>query len=525
MDLRHLAVTEASAFADRLIAACEAAVQQARSEAEQTVEKAREETRRVARSLDEESARKGLLEQAHAQAVRDYTARLAEADAAQATLRSEAHAMEAALLRDAQAREAVLQSELQAAEAARAEAVWEAEADGRNAAQAAEAAIRHESQVTRLALLDELARAATAVQTLREELRAAQQRELQQAEQVRQLETGLHDANRAATAVGQQAYDLEARLRDAAATSADLRQQVHVLDARVKDADASAAGLRRQAQDAEEAVAAVLGELVNSTGAATRTATLLAASVDAIDALAAPAKVEEVLRTLVEQLGRQFERTAIFRVRGKHLQGAHGTGIDLTLDVTKLMIPVSMDSVMTRALVSGAAACLQGEQLAEVRPPFGGTPAAALAIPIVFGRDTLAVLYADSRAGLTEAHLVFATLVARHTTAVLARLAQELKTARELREYAQSLLEEAEQLFVADVEAGRPGPERLQRLRSSLEFTRQLFDQRTALEPVPMPGLLDQQIAAVVAAEPGRPFSRELALAIDQAESRRASAS
>ena len=125
----------------------------------------------------------------------------------------------------------------------------------------------------------------------------------------------------------------------------------------------------------------------------------------------------------------------------------------------------------------------------------------------------------------TMAHLVFATLVARHTTAVLARLAQELKTAHELREYAKSLLEESEQLFVADVEAWRPGPDRLQRLRSSIEFTRQLFEQHTALEPASLPGLLDEQITAVVAAEPGRPFSRELALAIDQSESRRASAS
>jgi hypothetical protein len=72
-------------------------------------------------------------------------------------------------------------------------------------------------------------------------------------------------------------------------------------------------------------------------------------------------------------------------------------------------------------------------------------------------------------------------------------------------------LQEAEEMYSADVEAGRSEEERRSRLQDTVDCARQLYAQRAALEGASAASLLDDRIAAVIAAEPSTPFARDLA--------------
>ena len=89
---------------------------------------------------------------------------------------------------------------------------------------------------------------------------------------------------------------------------------------------------------------------------------------------------------------------------------------------------------------------------------------------------------------------------------LLTRLTQELKTLKELRDYAGMLLQEAEQMFLADLEGKRPEKERVRRLQETIECGRQLYAQRAALEGPLAAGLLDAQIEVALSAETGDPL-------------------
>jgi hypothetical protein len=108
----------------------------------------------------------------------------------------------------------------------------------------------------------------------------------------------------------------------------------------------------------------------------------------------------------------------------------------------------------------------------------------------------------------------------RYANAVLAGLAQELRTSRHLREYARTLLQEAETMFDADVQSGVPGEERVARLRDSIRFARDLYTQRATLESPLSMDLLDDEIGRMLR-EPSTPFLATLAATLDEREVRR----
>jgi hypothetical protein len=66
-------------------------------------------------------------------------------------------------------------------------------------------------------------------------------------------------------------------------------------------------------------------------------------------------------------------------------------------------------------------------------------------------------------------------------------------------------------MFAADIEGKKPDKERKRRLKETVECAHQLYAQRAALEGSTAAGLLDEQIAMIVAAEPVTPFARDLA--------------
>lgn len=301
--------------------------------------------------------------------------------------------------------------------------------------------------------------------------------------------------------------------------------------------ETSRAALKATEADVEISRAALLAteSELDATRAALKTAeaerdrmTLLEAAASACRELGAAESTGQLLEMLVTQVSKQFTRAAIFRVKAHHLEGEHAVGFDAATDVSKLIIPLTLDSLVTRAHATGALSRLGPGDAAAGPAPFGGSPHVAVAVPITFQGEILAVLYADSDepgAGPHEERPAFASVLAGHATVLLGRMSQELKTLQELRDYAVMLLQEAQQMYAADVESGRGEAERRRRLQDTLDCARQLYGQRAALEGSTAAGLLDEQIAVTVSAGPATPFSRDLALAAGQAEDGRRSAS
>ena len=288
------------------------------------------------------------------------------------------------------------------------------------------------------------------------------------------------------------------------------------LEVRLLEADAAADAARDQLREANALTDAVQ-EGMSVMRARTRHVTsMLAGSVNAIGALSAAPTVADLFSTLVQQLAGEFPRVALFRRKGHQFHGEQSAGLDGAADITRLVIPASLDSLITRAAATTFLRAT-AEQLADTRPPFGGTPAYAIAARLAYQDETLAVLYAETDDDATaEARAAFAEILVSLANVLLSRLTQELKTARELREYAQMLLHEAEQMFLADSEEGRPAPDRLRRLHGTIEFGRQLYAQRAALEGTAAAGLLEDEIIARIEAEAPTSFGRALAAALTE---------
>jgi hypothetical protein len=227
------------------------------------------------------------------------------------------------------------------------------------------------------------------------------------------------------------------------------------------------------------------------------------------------------LASLVRQLSVEFSRVALFRLKGNRLEGEYQIGFDETTDVTKLVLPLNVESLISRAANSGMVEQLKGTELDEgSRAPFGGTPSSAIALPVNFQNEAVAVVYADSdqvdrEPGAYDASLGYARLMVRATAVLMVRLSQELKTLNELREYAGMLLQEAEEMYSADLESDRSEEERRSRLKDTIECARQLYAQRAALEGAGAATLLDDRIDMKIEAEPSTPFGRDLAAVMD----------
>ena len=253
----------------------------------------------------------------------------------------------------------------------------------------------------------------------------------------------------------------------------------------------------------------------------------------AFDALSGATTISDVLATLGEQLAAEFPRVALFRVKGNRLEGAHQIGFDLTNDIGKVMIPLAMDSLLTRAVTSGTTERLSGDALDASGLPFGGSPTLGLAMPIVVDGETIALVYADDFAehrhearGSEDVSLKFAEALRHHAVALLQRLTSELKTMAELRAYAGSLLTEIEQMYHSDVEGGKEGEELKKRLLANLDYARSIYSNRAQFESPSAGALLDAQVLAMVDAHQDSSFGRDLAVVVEwSAGSRAAEAS
>ena len=145
--------------------------------------------------------------------------------------------------------------------------------------------------------------------------------------------------------------------------------------------------------------------------------------------LASASTPSAVLTTVVSGLGREFSRVALFRVRGGRLECVSHVGFEFEGDVAKVVIPTTVDSLMTRAV--------NRETTADVRQPAAATSRArcrsAARRPArwrcrcISGDAPVAVVYADDsdqlEFGSVPAELLvkFAELVWQHAILVLQR--------------------------------------------------------------------------------------------------------
>lgn len=235
-----------------------------------------------------------------------------------------------------------------------------------------------------------------------------------------------------------------------------------------------------------------------------RMMSLFDASTRALAEMSAAASSTELLGELVKRLSLQFSRVAWFRLKGNRLEGEHQLGFEDTGDVTKLVMPLTVDSLLTRAVASGAEQSMQGPDVSvRTGTPFGGTPTSAVALPIAVNGTTLGVLYADDSempeaargAAVHESSVGYARLLAGQVAVLLVRHTHELKTLAELRHYAATLLQEARAMHQADLEGGRTVDQIRSRLKENIDCASQLYAYRAAMEGTAAAALLDDQIA------------------------------
>lgn len=555
MDLRDFITTETAEFAERLTAAAEAATEQLKLEAREAISQLRREAGEVHARLQSETERADSTT-AQLEAETERTATLAAQLGAET---NRANALASQLETDA-ARTATIAAELEAETARTATIAAQLETEtARVAALAAQVETESARAAALSADLDAANLALREAQEGRLKAEAAQQAAVTELRGVRELlEAARAEATRASDAFQAEAaekallqqshgtivQDLQSKLDAAAAElstlrvsladaaerageranasdvelrtlRAQLQEQTEVLgtkDARVEAAEAAVAAMRKQVDEAHAISDGVSAELTAMRERVRGTTEMLNGAATSLDALGSATTVDGVFSNLLRQLAPQFERAAIFRVKGNHLEGEIAAGLDDSVDISKIVIPLGLRSVVTAAVTSRGLEHATKEQIDESRSPFGGSPASALAAPLVFEGEVLAVAYADSNTVFTEAHGPFAGVLARHANAVLAGLAQQVKATRQLRDYARLLLHEAEVMFNGDFEAGVPQHERLQRLRHSIQFAQDLYAQRAALETPVSVDILEEEIAAIAGRDSSTPFAESLAL-------------
>ena len=145
----------------------------------------------------------------------------------------------------------------------------------------------------------------------------------------------------------------------------------------------------------------------------------------------------EALTALFDGLVREFSRVALFAVRSGRLEGVQQSGFEFEQDISKVVIPLSADTLLGRSVSSARIECsLAGVGGGSTGMPFGGEPGCAVALPISIQGVVAAVIYADDSDRLEfastapQALVKFAELLLMHATLVLFRISAEQRTLR-----------------------------------------------------------------------------------------------
>jgi hypothetical protein len=231
-----------------------------------------------------------------------------------------------------------------------------------------------------------------------------------------------------------QRTELEGAKRQLSTTKAGTHRELRDLRTALESSEADVARLTRQFETAlEDLRTEHLATLQDQ--ALARTILPLEELLTVFEALGTASTPSAVLTAVVSGLAREFSRVALFRLRGSRLECVSHVGFEFEGDIAKVVIPAGVDSLMTRALSSRRTQTfITGTSDEPCTAPFGGTPACAVALPLVSGDSTVAVVYADDsdqlEFGSVPAELLvkFAELVWQHAILVLQRASGSQKT-------------------------------------------------------------------------------------------------
>ena len=461
--------------------------EQARAKAavEGEVKPLRGEVKQLRKELEEQRNAKAAVDAANA-ALDDAKAALnKDLKQARKELQEQAHAINAAnaaLDKDLKQLRKELQEQAQA----------------RTTADAANAALDKDLKQLRKELQDHT-RAKAALDVELKDLRAAH------GVQIKSLERANSEHERARR-------DLQVDLDASVAAEAMLQQ-------RVADGEREIEKTRSHAQTAAKAA--------QTSGAREKSSTLLLDRLLSVSQnLATGATLDDVLTALVNALASDFPRVARFRVKGNRLEGVQQVGFDSKSDISKVAIPLTMDSLMTRAVASDRVEAFAARELADnIRAPLGGNPDSALALPIKVHDEAVAVIYAeDSHQSQTDSaafgqRAKVAELLRRHVVPVLEKLMVEPKVLAELRAYAALLMDEIEHMYTSDVSLGKKSADLRTDLKTNLQCAREVYAQRVESQGPHAAAVLDERLSAVLDARAETPFGRDLAAIAGRATS------
>jgi hypothetical protein len=296
--------------------------------------------------------------------------------------------------------------------------------------------------------------------------------------------------------------DLQARLDAAVSAEARLRKQ-----AAAKPVPAREKEKEKGSEPREDVRQVALGYLGQSFDGLVKVA----------EAMADAATMDHVLNAMVDSLSAEFSRVALFRVQRNRLEGVREIGFQDHVDLSNIVIPRTIDSLMTRAVKSGRVETLSGTEVADASgTPFGGTPTAVLALPIVVDGEAFAVVYADDAGekgqafGSPELRTKFAELLQQYSAPLLARLSAELKSLAGMREYATLLVDELEYTYSAQVGSVTDDARR-ESLEQNLDCARGLYLERARAEGPRAAKILDEQLQHAIKTHHSAPFGRDLA--------------
>jgi hypothetical protein len=236
--------------------------------------------------------------------------------------------------------------------------------------------------------------------------------------------------------VGAQTQTLQTELQEARAWNEALRAELEEAHERVERAEVEVS--QRSAQFER-----TLDELRQEHASTIREQALscitlpLDELLTVFNALERSMTLAEALTALFDGLGREFSRVALFAVRAGRLEGVQQSGFEFEQDISKVVIPLSSDSLLGRSVSSGRIeGALAGVASVTTGMPFGGEPGCAVALPISIRGVVAAVIYADDSDRLEfastapQALVKFAELLLMHATLVLFRVSAEQRTLR-----------------------------------------------------------------------------------------------
>jgi hypothetical protein len=235
--------------------------------------------------------------------------------------------------------------------------------------------------------------------TMAAALTAAQQDAANERRDLLERETRLADLERSVEALEATRRQLDADVMaqqilvaDAAQQRTALAQALEAAQEAQRAAQAEAETYQTEWCDATEQ----LGVLQRQHAIDASQAVLLPRVRDALQAFTRCTSPRETLDTFLQQLGCEFERVAFFVVRGDRLEVQGSAGFEPMADVRKIIVPLALDSPLTRAVAQAASTLVDSRSEHPVTGLAGHETACAVAIPLRLNECVVAVAYGET---------------------------------------------------------------------------------------------------------------------------------